>query len=198
MYIPDSNDVISDEYLIDAIGRGDVSAMELLYDRYSRPFFSLAYRVTASKQAAEDLVQAAFLAIWQNRSSYSREVGSVRSWLYSIMHYRVIDYLRRQRSRSKWREIPWEEVEYDEDLLVSPDPWEETWRSEQVALIREALQSLSEEQRRAIELAYFEGLTREEIAERCGIPVGTVKSRLHAALVKLQEAWSATPSLFEV
>jgi len=190
MYIPDSNDVISDEYLIDAIGRGDVSAMELLYDRYSRPFFSLAYRVTASKQAAEDLVQAAFLAIWQNRSSYSREVGSVRSWLYSIMHYRVIDYLRRQRSRSKWREIPWEEVEYDEDLLVSPDPWEETWRSEQVALIREALQSLSEEQRRAIELAYFEGLTREEIAERCGIPVGTVKSRLRLGLLHLKHALS--------
>jgi len=190
MYIPDSNDVISDEYLIDAIGRGDVSAMELLYDRYSRPFFSLAYRVTASKQAAEDLVQAAFLAIWQNRSSYSREVGSVRSWLYSIMHYRVIDYLRRQRSRSKWREIPLEEVEYDEDLLVSPDPWEETWRSEQVALIREALQSLSEEQRRAIELAYFEGLTREEIAERCGIPVGTVKSRLRLGLLHLKHALS--------
>ena len=188
MYIPDSNDVISDEYLIDAIGRGDVSAMELLYDRYSRPFFSLAYRVTASKQAAEDLVQAAFLAIWQNRTSYSREVGSVRSWLYSIMHYRVIDYLRRQRSRSKWREIPLEEVEYDEDLLVSPDPWEETWRSEQVALIREALQSLSEEQRRAIELAYFEGLTREEIAERCGIPVGTVKSRLRLGLLHLKHA----------
>jgi len=190
MYIPDSNDVISDEYLIDAIGRGDVSAMELLYDRYSRPFFSLAYRVTASKQAAEDLVQAAFLAIWQNRTSYSREVGSVRSWLYSIMHYRVIDYLRRQRSRSKWREIPLEEVEYDEDLLVSPDPWEETWRSEQVALIREALQSLSEEQRRAIELAYFEGLTREEIAERCGIPVGTVKSRLRLGLLHLKHALS--------
>ena len=190
MYIPDSNDVISDEYLIDAICRGDVSAMELLYDRYIRPFFSLAYRVTASKQAAEDLVQAAFLAIWQNRSSYSREVGSVRSWLYSIMHYRVIDYLRRQRSRSKWREIPWEEVEYDEDLLVSPDPWEETWRSEQVSLIREALQSLSEEQRRAIELAYFEGLTREEIAERCGIPVGTVKSRLRLGLLHLKYALS--------
>ena len=190
MYIPDSNDVISDEYLIDAIGRGDVSAMELLYDRYSRPFFSLAYRVTASKQAAEDLVQAAFLAIWQNRTSYSREVGSVRSWLYSIVHYRVIDYLRRQRSRSKWREIPLEEVEYDEDLLVSPDPWEETWRSEQVALIREALQSLSEEQRRAIELAYFEGLTREEIAERCGIPVGTVKSRLRLGLLHLKHALS--------
>ena len=190
MYIPDSNDVISDEYLIDAIGRGDVSAMELLYDRYSRPFFSLAYRVTASKQAAEDLVQAAFLAIWQNRTSYSREVGSVRSWLYSIMHYRVIDYLRRQRSRSKWREIPWEEVEFDEDLFVSPDPWEETWRSEQVALIREALQSLSEEQRRAIELAYFEGLTREEIAERCGIPVGTVKSRLRLGLLHLKHALS--------
>ncbi len=188
MYIPDSNDVISDEYLIDAIGRGDVSAMELLYDRYSRPFFSLAYRVTASKQAAEDLVQAAFLAIWQNRTSYSREVGSVRSWLYSIMHYRVIDYLRRQRSRSKWREIPWEEVEFDEDLFVSPDPWEETWRSEQVALIREALQSLCAEQRRAIELAYFEGLTREEIAERCGIPVGTVKSRLRLGLLHLKHA----------
>lgn len=188
MHILNSNDMTSDEWLIDAIGNGDVMAMEILYERYSRPFFSLAYRMTASKQVAEDLVQAAFLAIWQNRTSYSQEVGSVHSWLFSIMHYRVIDYLRRCRFRSAWREIPWEDAEYEEDPLLSPDPWEETWRSEQAALIREALQTLSKEQRTAIELAYFEGLTREQIAERCNIPVGTVKSRLRLGLHHLERA----------
>ncbi len=185
MSISNLNDITSDECLIDAIISGDIIAMETLYKRYSRIFFSLAYRMTASKQVSEDLVQAAFLVIWRNRTAYSSETGSVRQWLFSIMHYRIIDYLRHQRFRTKWKEIPWEDVEYAEIMLM-PDPWEETWRLEQSELIHEALQNLPCEQRRVIEMAYFEGLTHEEIAKHCHIPLGTAKSRLRLGLQHLK------------
>ncbi len=179
------NNEISDESLIDAIASGDVAAMEPLYERYSRPFFSLAYRMTASRQISEDLVQAAFLAIWQHRTSYSKAAGSVHSWLFSIMHHRVIDYLRHWRCSSVGKEISWETIAYEEYSLL-PDPWEETWHIEQTMLIRKAMQNLPEKQRRVIELAYFEGLTHEEIAKRCYIPLGTAKSRLRLGLLHLK------------
>ncbi len=179
------DNAISDEYLIDAIAGGDVAAMEFLYERYNRPFFSLAYRMTASKQVSEDLVQAAFLAIWQHRTKYSREAGSVHGWLFSIMHYRVIDYLRHWRCSAMWKEVPWENVAYEEYSRL-PDPWEEIWHMEQTTLIRKAMQNLPEKQRCVIELAYFEGLTHEEIAKRCYIPLGTAKSRLRLGLLHLK------------
>ncbi|MHB8599980.1 MAG: RNA polymerase sigma factor [Ktedonobacteraceae bacterium] len=177
--------MISDENLIDAVAKGDVAAMETLYERYSRPFFSLAYRMTTSRHISEDLVQAAFLVIWQHRTSYSREVGSVHSWLFSIMHYRVIDYLRHRRCNSMWKEISWEEVAYEEHSLLS-DPWEDIWHMEQTTLIRKAMQNIPEKQRSVIELAYFEGLTHEEIAQHCHIPLGTAKSRLRLGLLHLK------------
>lgn len=185
MHAFDWNDESSDEYLIDAVARGDITAMETLYGRYSGPFFSLAYRITANKQISEDLVQTAFLAIWRNRTTYSKEAGSAHCWLFTIMHYRIIDYLRRQRSRSTRKEFPWEDIEMGEIPLM-PDPWEETWSLERRRLIRKAMQQLSAEQRTVIELAYFEGLTHEEIAERCQIPLGTAKSRLRLGLLHLK------------
>ncbi len=184
-----SNDVISDERLIDAIAKGDMLAMETLYERYRYPFFSLAYRITANKLVSEDLVQMAFFAIWRNRMSYSQDTGCVRNWLLSIMHFRVLDYLRHRHYCAKWKEIPWEEVESTEALL-QPDPWEETWRLEQATLVREAMQSLPGEQRSVIELAYFEELTQEEIANYCHIPLGTAKSRLRLGLLRLKRVLS--------
>ena len=189
MHVFDWNDEISDECLIDALAKGDFTAMGALYKRYNRPFFSLAYRMTASKQVSEDLVQTTFLAIWRNRMTYSKEAGSVRQWLFSIMHYRIIDYLRRQRNRSSWKEMPWEDVEIGETPLL-PDPWEETWCLERQRIIRKAMLQLSAEQRMVIELAYFEGLTHEEIAERCQIPLGTAKSRLRLGLHHLKRILS--------
>lgn len=189
MHAFDWDDEISDECLIDAIARGDITAMETLCGRYKRPFFSLAYRMTANKQTSEDLVQTTFLAIWRNCTSYSKEAGSAHRWLFSIMHYRIIDYLRRQRSRSPWKEMPWEDIEMGE-IPPIPDPWEETWSRERRRLIRKALQHLSVEQRQVIELAYFEGLTHEEIAERCQIPLGTAKSRLKLGLLHLKRTLS--------
>ncbi len=118
-----SND-LSDEALLNAIANGAVWAMESLYQRYSRILYSLAYRLVADHQVAEDLLQDAFLAIWRRSTSYSPQTGAARSWLISILHHRAIDHLRRVRRRSTLQEAPLEELELDE-ATAFPDVWED-------------------------------------------------------------------------
>jgi RNA polymerase sigma-70 factor (ECF subfamily) len=178
----------SDEALLSAIARGAVWAMELLYERYSRVLYSLAYRMVADHQVAEDLSQDAFLAIWRRATSYSAQSGAARSWIVSIMHHRTIDYLRAVRRRSTLKEATWEEVERDERIerMSVPDVWDEAWKNIRTATIREALMHLPPEQRMVIELAYFQGWTHSEIAQGCQIPLGTVKARMRLGLTRLR------------
>ncbi|HZU02982.1 MAG TPA: sigma-70 family RNA polymerase sigma factor [Ktedonobacteraceae bacterium] len=178
-------DQLSDEVLLSAVARGAVWAMEILYERYSRILYSLAYRMVADHQVAEDLLQDAFLAVWRRATSYSPQSGAVRSWIVSIMHHRTIDYLRSIRRRSTLKEASWEEVERDERTAF-PDAWDEAWQNIQSAKIREALMQLPTEQRMVIELAYFQGWTHSEIAEGCQIPLGTVKARMRLGLARLK------------
>ncbi len=178
---------LSDEVLITAIAKGAVWAMEPLYQRYSRIMYSLAYRMVADHQVAEDLLQDAFLSVWKRATSYSPQSGAVRSWLVSIMHHRTIDYLRAVRRRSVMKEATLDEVERDERTAF-PDAWDEAWQNVQSAKIREALMNLPTEQRMVIELAYFQGWTHSEIAEGCQIPLGTVKARMRLGLVRLKRA----------
>jgi RNA polymerase sigma-70 factor (ECF subfamily) len=178
-------DQLSDEVLLSAVARGAVWAMEILYERYSRILYSLAYRMVADHQVAEDLLQDAFLAVWRRATSYSPQSGAVRSWIVSIMHHRTIDYLRTVRRRSTLKEATWEEVERDERTAF-PDAWDEAWQNIQSAKIREALMKLPTEQRMVIELAYFQGWTHSEIAEGCQIPLGTVKARMRLGLARLK------------
>jgi RNA polymerase sigma factor (sigma-70 family) len=180
-------DQLSDEVLISAIARGAVWAMELLYERYSRILYSLAYRMVADHQVAEDLLQDAFLAVWRRATSYSPQSGAARSWIVSIMHHRAIDYLRAVRRRSTLKQATWEEVERDESTAF-PDAWDEAWQNVQSAQIREALMQLPTEQRMVIELAYFQGWTHSEIAEGCQIPLGTVKARMRLGMARLKRA----------
>lgn len=176
---------LSDEVLINAIAGGAVWAMEPLYQRYSRILYSLAYRMVADHQIAEDLLQDAFLAVWRRATSYSPQSGAVRSWLVSIMHHRTIDYLRGVRRRSVLKQATWEEVEHDERTAF-PDAWDEAWQNVQSAQVREALMKLPTEQRMVIELAYFQGWTHSEIAEGCQIPLGTVKARMRLGLTRMK------------
>jgi RNA polymerase sigma factor (sigma-70 family) len=178
-------DQLSDEVLLSAVARGAVWAMEILYERYSRILYSLAYGMVADHQVAEDLLQDAFLAVWRRATSYSPQSGAVRSWVVSIMHHRTIDYLRYVRRRSTLKEASWEEVERDE-CTAFPDAWDEAWQNIQSAKIREALMKLPTEQRMVIELAYFQGWTHSEIAEGCQIPLGTVKARIRLGLTHLR------------
>src|SRR5947209_16064999 len=176
---------LSDDVLINAIAGGAVWAMEPLYQRYNRILYSLAYRMVADHQIAEDLLQDAFLSVWRRATSYSPQSGAVRSWLVSIVHHRTIDYLRGLRRRSVMKEATWEEVELDE-RTATPDVWEEAWRSVQSAQVRAALMHIPAEQRMVVELAYFQGWTHSEIAEGCQIPLGTVKARMRLGLQHLK------------
>ena len=181
-----SND-LSDEALLNAIANGAVWAMESLYQRYSRILYSLAYRLVADHQVAEDLLQDAFLAIWRRSTSYSPQTGAARSWLISILHHRAIDHLRRVRRRSTLQEAPLEELELDE-ATAFPDVWEDVWRLVKSSQVRAALMKIPAEQRLVIELAYFQGWTHTEIAEGVQIPLGTVKARLRLGLIHLKHA----------
>lgn len=176
----------SDEYLLHALASGGVWAMELLYHRYSRLFYTLAYRMVGDHQVTEEVVQDAFLAIWQHATSYSPQAGLVRWWLISLVRHRAVDYLRRKHSRSNWKEISWETAETEKEA-TSPDVWEDAWCSLQRAQVREALLHLRTEQRLVITLAFFCGWTHSEIAQRCQLPIGTVKSRVRLGLLHLKQ-----------
>ncbi|SRR5579875_30398 len=177
---------VSDEGLIEAIGDGAVWALEQLYQRYRVLLYSLIYRMVADQQVAEDLLQEAFLSIWRHANSYSPQAGAVRSWLFSIVHHRTIDYLRTVRRRATHlQEIHWEAVDEDEHCAL-PDVWQEVWHAVQSTQVRQALMQLPIEQRMVIELAYFQGWTHTEIAEGCHLPLGTVKTRIRSGLLHLK------------
>lgn len=184
--IEDNNpDELSDEALLTAIAGGAVWAMEFLYDRYSRILYSLAYRIVADHQVAEDLLQDSFLSIWKRSSTFSPQSGAARYWLMSIVHHRAIDYLRRVRRRSVLQEAPLAEIDIDE-LTSFPDVWDEAWRSVQSTQVRAALMKIPTEQRLVIELAYFQGWSHTEIAQGTETPLGTVKARMRLGLQHLK------------
>ncbi len=176
----------SDEALLNAIAGGAVWAMESLYLRYSRILYSLAYRMVADHQVAEDLLQDAFLAVWRRATSYSPQTGAARSWLLSILHHRTIDYLRKVRRQSTIQEASLEEIELHESIAY-PDTWDEAWQSVKSSHVRAALMKIPTEQRLVIELAYFQGWTHTEIAEGTQIPLGTVKARMRLGLLHLKQ-----------
>jgi RNA polymerase sigma factor (sigma-70 family) len=176
----------SDEALLNAIAGGAVWAMDSLYQRYSRILYSLAYRMVADHQVAEDLLQDAFLAVWRRATTYSPQSGAARSWLISIMHHRTIDYLRRVRRRSTIQEAPLEELELNESI-AQPDAWDAVWQSVKSSHVRAALMQIPTEQRLVIELAYFQGWTHTEIARGTQIPLGTIKARMRLGLLHLKK-----------
>ncbi|GCE50327.1 RNA polymerase sigma-70 factor (ECF subfamily) [Thermosporothrix hazakensis] len=176
---------LNDERLIEYIAGGVVWGLDVLYQRYHRLMYALAYRLVSDHQVAEDLLQEAFFAVWQYAKSYSAQSGKVRTWLFSILHHRAIDYVRYVQRRSHLGNVPLESAEQEPDIC-SEDAWEATWKHEQGTQVRNALMKLPVEQRMVIELAYFQGWTQAEIAEGCQIPLGTVKARMRLGLLHLR------------
>lgn len=176
---------LADEDLILAICSGAEWAMEVLYSRYHRYAYALAYRILHEISAAEDIVQEAFLAIWRKASSYSKQQGSVRSWIQAIVHHRAIDRVRSVAYRDcQWAPL---QTENEQDPASGqPEVWEEAWHGEQQMQVRAALEHIPAEQRQVIELAYFAGYTHAEIAQCLNIPLGTVKGRMRLGLVKMK------------
>jgi RNA polymerase sigma-70 factor (ECF subfamily) len=146
--------------------------------------YSIAYRITNDATLAEDVVQDAFLGAWRNAARYVEGRGSVKTWLLSIVHHRAIDAIRRRRPTS---ELPDIDAGLPEALTL-PDVWGEVSASLDAASVREAMIALSDVQREAIELAYFGGLTQQEIAERTRTPLGTVKSRMRLGLLAMRRS----------
>ncbi len=166
---------------------GDAEAFAALYDRHSRAAFSLAYRMMGERQAAEDLTQEAFIKVWRGAASYRVGRGSVRTWILSIVHNRGIDQLRARASRRRTQD----KVEASAPTSEPSEAFAETWRNSQREQVREALNTLPQEQLEILELAYFSGYTHVEIAERLDLPLGTVKGRMRLGLQKIRDFFQA-------
>ena len=177
----------ADRAALARIAGGELAALEYLYDRYKTMAYSIAYRITNDATLAEDVVQDAFLGAWRNAARYVEGRGSVKTWLLSIVHHRAIDAIRRRRPTT---ELPEMDAGLP-DALTVPDVWAEVSASLDSVTVREALVALSDVQREALELAYFGGLTQQEIADRTGTPLGTVKSRMRLGLLAMRRALEA-------
>jgi RNA polymerase sigma-70 factor, ECF subfamily len=175
--------LLADEDLISLVEGGDAEAFAVLYDRHSRAAYSLAYRMMRERQAAEDLVQDAFLKVWRSAGSYRTERGSVRTWLLSVVHNRGIDQLRSLASRRRTQE----KIEASAPRSQASEAFAQSWRNSQREQVREALKTLPPEQLKILELAYFSGYTHVEIAELLGLPLGTVKGRMRLGLKKMKD-----------
>jgi RNA polymerase sigma-70 factor (ECF subfamily) len=174
---------LADEDLMQLMRQGDARAFEAIYERHSTAAFSLAYRMTGRRGAAEDVVQEAFLSLWRSGARYDRTRGSVRTWILGIVHHRAIDALRRSTVHDKRRASD----EGLEERFAAPERTDvEAARREEAAEVRSALATLPEEQSRAIELAYFGGFSQSEIAAMLDTPIGTVKGRIRLGLEKLR------------
>lgn len=178
----------SDELLLAAIGRGETDALGKLFDRYNRLAIAVAYRVLGDRNAAEDTVQDAFVSVWRRVDSFDPRRGSARGWLLTIVRNAAVDRRRGRHARAL-QDSPLEDVTF----RLATDG-EETFAmvaaSVEATRVRDALALLPSEQREAIELAYFGGLTHQEIAERTGTALGTVKGRMRLGLHKLRAALS--------
>jgi len=174
---------LADEEAMQLVSEGDPRAFELIYDRHGAAAFSLAYRMVGNRVAAEDITQEAFLSIWRSRLRYDQSRGSVRTWVLGIVHKRTIDALRRGASHDR-RQETLDGVEEHHEAPVRTDV--EAARREEARSVRSALETLPDEQRRTIELAYFGGFSHSEIAELLEQPIGTVKGRMRLGLDKLR------------
>ena len=165
---------------VTAMKSGDQSALAELYDRYSSVVYAVALRVLGDTGAAEDVLQEVFLQLWKNPGAFDAARGSLGSWLAVITRNRAIDALRRRR--------PETDIE-DVIVSVAPDLAAEADHSRVAEKVRGVLGTMSKLQRSALEMAYFEGMTHSEIAEKTGEPLGTIKTRIRAGLMILRKAF---------
>jgi RNA polymerase sigma-70 factor (ECF subfamily) len=174
---------LADEEAMQLVGDGNPRAFELIYDRHGGAAFSLAYRMVGNRVAAEDIIQEAFLSIWRSRMRYDRSRGSVRTWVLGIVHNRAIDALRRGALHDRRQET----LDGVEERHEAPERTDvEAARREEARSVQTALETLPDDQRRTIELAYFGGFTHSQIAELLDQPIGTVKGRMRLGLDKLR------------
>jgi RNA polymerase sigma-70 factor, ECF subfamily len=174
----------ADQLALAGLAKGDETALAGLYDRHATGVYSLALRILQDVGDAEDIVQEVFTQAWRQASRYDARRGAVAAWLLTMARTRAIDRLRARRARTK--DVIDDAVADVSDPLALPDAV--LVSGEQVTRVRAALSQLPILQRAALELAYYEGLTHAEIAERLEEPLGTVKTRIRSAMIKLRDA----------
>src|SRR5512133_2488847 len=172
-----------DPGLVERLQRRDPQALAELYDRYGRLAYSLILRVVRDAGIAEDLVQETFLRVWNRVHGFDAQKGSIGPWLLAVARNRAIDYLRSAGGRER---NALEFAETDHPALYC-DMERELLTSDKVRRVKSAVEKLSPNQRQVIELAYFEGLSQTEMAERMGQPLGTIKTWVRAALKTLRD-----------
>ncbi len=171
-----------DSSLLLMVKKGDEHAMATLFDRYSKIVYSVALRVLRDPASAEDVLQEVFMQIWRNADGFIATRGSLGGWLAVVSRNRSIDVLRRRRPTESVDDIP----------LASPyDLADEAERNSMMEKARAIIHLLPPEQRKTLEMAFFDGLTHSEIAEMTGDPLGTVKTRIRSALAALRKAFKA-------
>jgi RNA polymerase sigma factor (sigma-70 family) len=169
----------TDEELVEAVARADEDALGELYDRFGRVAYGLAYKILQDATLAEDALQEAFLQIWRGAGSYRPERAKASTWLLTFVHRRAVDLVRREQRRRTVQLDPLPESSgsgADEEVVALS-------RRE---IVQDALRRLPAEQREAIELAYYGGLTQSELATKLDLPLGTIKSRMFSGLQRLR------------
>src|SRR5436309_3709160 len=189
---------LSDEAIVALLAGSDEQALAGLYDRFGRIAYGLALRILRDQALAEDAVQEAFLTAWRRADTFMPERAKASTWLLTLVHRRAVDLVRREERR---RAEPLEAAEEHAGEAPAEDA---VWLRYERERVQAALRQLPDQQREALELAYYGGFSQSELAERLGQPVGTIKSRMFTGLARLrellaepgngEEAWKPTPS----
>jgi RNA polymerase sigma-70 factor (ECF subfamily) len=180
-----------DSELVKRLQKRDPQALGELYDRYGRMAYALILRIVRDAATAEDLVQETFLRIWNRVQGFDGDRGALGGWLLAVARNRAIDYLRSKSGRMRDAL----ELNENEHPSLYADLEQDVLNSDRAQRLRKALEKLNPNQRNVIELAYFEGLSQTEMAERTGQPLGTVKTWVRTALKLLREELSAMVSV---
>lgn len=172
---------LSDEAVVALVARSDHDALAELYDRFGRVAYGLALRVLRDESLAEDAVQEAFLQAWRSADTFMPERGKAATWLLTFVHRRAVDLVRREERRRA------EPLDAAGERAGEGPVDEQAWLRYQRERVQAALRRLPDQQREALELAYYGGFSQSELAERLGQPIGTIKSRMFSGLGRLRE-----------
>jgi RNA polymerase sigma factor (sigma-70 family) len=172
---------LSDEALLSLVATSDDLALAELYDRFGRVAYGLALRILRDEALAQDAVQEAFLAIWRSADRFLAERAKASTWILTLVHRRAVDLVRREDRRRG------EPLESAAEPVASGTTEDEAELGFERRVVQEALRQLTPEQREALELGYYGGLTQSELAERLGQPLGTIKSRMFTGLSRLRD-----------
>ena len=187
---------LSDEALVALAARGEESALAELYDRFGRVAYGVALRVVRDTELAEDAVQEAFLTVWRSAGRFVPERAKASTWILTLVHRRAVDLVRREERRRA------EPLPDEAASALSESAESSVWLNLERERVQRALRALPDQQREALELAYYGGFTQSELADRLGQPLGTVKSRMFTGLGRLRELldeiekepWTTRPS----